>query len=87
MKRLLRIVGLAVAVLAAGGLAFFFLVLPGQVDAAMNGVYNPPPYAASERAATLHRTLRIADLHADPLLWGRDLVERGTRGHVDIRTT
>lgn len=84
MKRLLRIVGLAVAVLAAGGLAFFFLVLPGQVDAAMNGVYNPPPYAASERAATLHRTLRIADLHADPLLWGRDLVERGTRGHVDI---
>ena len=26
----------------------------------------------------------MADLHADPLLWGRDLVERGTRGHVDI---
>ena len=28
--------------------------------------------------------MTIADLHADPLLWGRDLLERGTRGHVDI---
>ena len=26
----------------------------------------------------------MADLHADSLLWGRDLLERGDRGHVDI---
>jgi len=32
----------------------------------------------------LHGTLLIADLHADSLLWSRDLLERGTRGHVDI---
>ena len=28
--------------------------------------------------------LTIADLHADSLLWGRDLLERGTYGHLDI---
>jgi len=41
-----------------------------------------PP--VSERAAALHATLQIADLHADSLLWGRDLLRRGDRGHVDV---
>ena len=35
-------------------------------------------------ALALHKTLDVADLHGDALLWGRDLLERGTRGHVDI---
>ncbi len=42
------------------------------------------PYYASERARALHERLRIADLHADSLLWGRDLLKRGDRGHVDV---
>ena len=45
---------------------------------------NPPPYRASDRARALHDTLWVADLHADSLLWGRDLLERATRGQVDI---
>jgi microsomal dipeptidase-like Zn-dependent dipeptidase len=32
----------------------------------------------------LHAKLFIADLHADSLLWSRDLLEHGTRGHVDV---
>ena len=32
----------------------------------------------------LHESLWVADLHADSLLWGRDLLERATRGQVDI---
>lgn len=84
MKRLLRIIGLIVLVLVAGGLGYFFFVLPGQVEASMNGVHTPPPYTASERAEALHKTITIADLHGDALLWGRDLTERGTRGHTDI---
>jgi hypothetical protein len=32
----------------------------------------------------LHATLRVADLHADSLLLGRDLLARGDRGHVDV---
>ena len=50
----------------------------------MNAIRSAPPYRASERALALHKRLLIADLHADSLLWGRDLLERGTRGHVDV---
>ncbi|MGA7289884.1 MAG: dipeptidase, partial [Terriglobales bacterium] len=49
-----------------------------------NKLLKKPPYAASARALNLHKELTIADLHADSLLWGRDLLERGTDGHVDI---
>ena len=76
------LIALAVVLLLA--LAAFFFIVPGQVDKSMNAVLQPPPYRASERALELHKKLVIADLHADSLLWGRDLLERGTRGHVDI---
>jgi membrane dipeptidase len=50
--------------------------------------YNPltarRPKPPSARAIALHRRLTIVDLHADSLLWGRDLLERGHRGHVDV---
>jgi membrane dipeptidase len=45
---------------------------------------NPPPYGASSRARELHRGLDIVDLHADSLLWGRDLRRRGDQGQVDV---
>lgn len=38
----------------------------------------------SEPVQQLHRTLMIADLHADPLLWARDLRVRSQTGHLDI---
>ena len=41
---------------------------------------EPPPYHASERARELHRGLLVADLHADSLLWGRDLLRRVRAG-------
>ena len=72
------------AVLVVIGLGIFFFIAPPMVEDALNPVESPPPYSASEAALALHKTLVVADLHADPLLWGRDLVERGTRGHVDI---
>lgn len=62
----------------------FFFVLPAFVESRYNGTIHPPPYHASPKAADLHRTLFVADLHADSLLWGRNLSERGTRGHVDV---
>jgi membrane dipeptidase len=43
-----------------------------------------PPYVASTRARDLHERLLVADLHADTLLWGRDLLQRGDRGQVDV---
>ncbi len=50
----------------------------------MNQVYRKTPYTPTKRGAALHSGLRIADLHADSLLWNRDLNERSSKGHVDV---
>ncbi|HET9457589.1 MAG TPA: membrane dipeptidase [Candidatus Limnocylindrales bacterium] len=44
----------------------------------------PGPYRPSPWAAELHRRLTVVDLHADSLLFGRNLLVRGSRGHVDL---
>lgn len=76
------------------GLAVFALVITGTfigLDRAaanaardMNQVYRKEPYRPTAAGAAMHRRLFIADLHADPLLWNRDLNERATVGHVDV---
>jgi membrane dipeptidase len=81
MKKKFFIV-LGVVLLAGLGLFFFFL--PGYVGRRMNATIEGPPYAASERAKALHKTLLVADLHADTLMWDRDLLNRGDWGHVDL---
>lgn len=50
----------------------------------MNGVHSGPPYTPTKRGASLHSQLFITDLHADPLLWNRDLNERSRDGQVDV---
>ncbi|HXU35599.1 MAG TPA: dipeptidase [Blastocatellia bacterium] len=62
----------------------FFFVVPAQLEKRLNVSLNPPPYMASERAVELHKKLLVSDMHADSLLWKRDLLERSSRGHVDI---
>jgi len=59
---------------------------PRLVDERENKVLVRPPYRrlVSQRTKDLHDTLTIADLHADSLLWGRDLLRRAWYGHVDI---
>ena len=79
-KKLLIVLSLLVVV---GALAFFF-VAAGVAERFMNKTRQSPPYQASERARELHRSLLAADMHADSLLWDRDLLERAGRGHVDI---
>jgi microsomal dipeptidase-like Zn-dependent dipeptidase len=54
------------------------------IERALNKVVTPPPYHASDRANKLHRTSFIADLHADSLLWNRNLLKKSTYGHVDL---
>ncbi len=81
MKRKILIT-LGVMLLVALGVFFFFV--PGYVGRQMNVTLNPPPYAASEQAKELHKRLLVADLHADTLMWDRELMERGSWGHVDV---
>ncbi|MDE0883898.1 MAG: membrane dipeptidase [Myxococcota bacterium] len=58
--------------------------LPGFVEEQLNTVEPHPSWEISEEAAALHATIPVADLHADPLLWKRDWLERSERGHTDL---
>ena len=57
---------------------------PGHLEKGFNTVVARTPRPVSARARELHRRLFVADLHADTLLWDRDLLERSRRGHVDV---
>jgi len=76
------VVGLVVLLVAA--VVVFFTIVPVVVDSRMNTVVSTTIPAVSPQASALHRTLFVADLHADELLWGRDLLLRVDRGHVDL---
>ena len=58
--------------------------VPAIVESHNNKLLKKPPYHASAAAEALHKKLVIADLHADSLLWKRDLLKRNSRGHVDL---
>lgn len=74
---------LAVASVAIlGGL--FFALAPGIIENGQNKVTPHEPYEISAAAAELHAKLVVGDLHADSLLWARDLTGRGERGHSDL---
>ena len=75
---------IAVGVILLIGLAILFFIVPAQVEKSMNITLHAPPYQPSAKAAALHKKLLVADLHADTLLWNRNLLERESRGHVDI---
>ena len=80
MKRL----ALILFALVMTALVYAHWILPGQIESGMNGRLSHPPYDLSERAVALHESLFVADLHADSLLWKRDLTQRADRGHVDV---
>jgi len=80
MKRLVLIV---IALILIGVIGFFG-VAPGRVDRIYNTFAQAAPYQASEAARNLHARLFVADLHADQLLWTRDLLDRSAHGHVDV---
>lgn len=77
-----RFVQAAIAV-AALALAGFFLLAPAIVENSANKIV-PASIKVSDRAIALHKTLTIADLHSDSLLWKRNLTERSDRGHMDL---
>ncbi|AMW03895.1 dipeptidase [Gemmatimonas phototrophica] len=80
MKKLL----IGVVVLLVAGLVAFHTIVPVVVDSRMNTVVSREIPAVSPQASALHRRIFVADLHADELLWGRDLLARVDRGHVDL---
>ena len=55
------------------------LIGPSILDRAENHTLQPGPYHVSAEAEALHHTLLVADLHADSLLWGRNLLKAQPR--------
>lgn len=58
--------------------------LPTFLDYKLNGVRATELPEPSPRAKAAQRKMFIADLHADSLLWDRDLLTRHGWGHVDV---
>ncbi len=78
-----RVFAWASLILGVASLAFFGF-LPPYFESITNVVTGPQPPAVSARAAALHKSLQIADMHADTLLWKRDFSARASRGQVDL---
>lgn len=79
---LFGLISLLVIAVALAGLIFSFG--PSSVAKRFNPIDINGTQPISEAAQTLHKSLAIADLHADSLLWGGDLSKSISYGHVDI---
>ena len=66
------------------GVAFVHWFLPTLAENSMNVVLPHAAYQIRPDAARLHKSLLVADLHSDALLWKRDLLKRSDRGHIDL---
>ena len=84
MKKILRIIILVIAILIIGFLVFFFGFAASFTQQILNPIILRPPYTVSEKAGELHEHLFVADMHADSLLWNRDLNEDSPIAHVDL---
>jgi membrane dipeptidase len=76
------LLGLVLLVIAA--LVFTVTVLPGLFEEQTNVVTDEPLPQVRADASALHKSLQIADLHGDTLLWKRDLLDKASRGQIDL---
>jgi microsomal dipeptidase-like Zn-dependent dipeptidase len=82
MRSLRVMVGIFLVLFLAQALGKWYV---GRVDQENNQVVNGAALPELTPGATgLHSSLLVADLHADPLLWPRDLMERHGHGHIDL---
>ncbi len=80
IRRFFRLLGF---LLVIGLVCFFFLA--GKIsDRMYNDVDKIDDFTISSRAEALHKTILVADLHADNLLWDRNPTKKIRYGHVDI---
>lgn len=63
----------------------FFTIAPPHIEKSRNRVaHTQIKLAHSKEILSLHKSLLIADLHSDSLLWDRNLKTKSDYGHVDI---
>lgn len=81
---MLRKILIAVVTLIIVAAIVIFGFGPGYLEKGLNQVIEHEAYEISDEARALHASLTAADLHSDTLLWHRDVLDHGNRGHVDI---
>lgn len=81
---MLKKILIAVVALITVAIIIAFTIGPGYVEKGLNRVIDHDTYVISEKARSLHASLTAADLHSDTLLWHRDVLDHGNRGHVDV---
>ncbi len=79
-----RRVGLGFAAFLIVAAIAFFVLAPGMIERSMNKVVPGPLPEISAHTAALHKSLQIADLHADTLMWNRSLADASSQGQVDL---
>ncbi|SDF76870.1 dipeptidase [Sulfitobacter delicatus] len=82
--RIIKIIMAGLLTVIVLGVFGFFAFAPAYVEKSRNAVAMHEPYPVSDDARALHVQMIVGDWHADPLLWNRDLAERGDYGQVDI---
>lgn len=80
----MRRITLAVVVLVTGGLVAAFTFGPGIVESARNQVAPGDLAPVTAETKAVHDRLTVVDMHADTLMWDRDILDRSSRGHVDL---
>jgi microsomal dipeptidase-like Zn-dependent dipeptidase len=75
----LTLVVVALTIVAIG----FFTTTPETIDRSQNKI-EAVPLNVTPAAQALQSTLDVVDMHADSLLWKRDLLTRSDRGHIDL---
>ncbi|MCX8073015.1 MAG: dipeptidase [Candidatus Binatia bacterium] len=80
MKWFLLAVGAALVLIGATVL----YMLPNAVDRRFNRILPADPYPVRDDVRTWFQGLFVADLHADTLLWQRELGVEADHGHVDL---
>jgi len=86
-RRSVAAAAIAGTALALGGDAARRMIgarLSARTERRLNPVATTGPYRLPAVVADLHERLTVVDLHADSLLWGRDILQRVDRGAVDV---
>lgn len=84
MKNFLKYFGLFIVLTCTVYTFLYFYYVPILIDKKNNFIEPTTTQQQIIAIPEWHKDLMVADLHADTLLWNRDLLTQASRGHVDI---
>ncbi|MCG8316827.1 MAG: membrane dipeptidase [Pseudomonadales bacterium] len=80
----LQVVAILMLLAVTVTLVYFYFKGPDYAEKLLVRIEQINAQPVSAEVAALHQDLFVLDLHADPLLWSRDISVQADRGHVDV---